>query len=98
MRLTADDCLAAEVAVHRTYLEHAQAALDACIRSAVPFSADTVRAFIPDGIEPHHQNVLPGLFSRASAAGRISPVGYIKPNRRSRHGNSNRLWIGGPNA
>lgn len=98
MTLTADDCLAAEKAVHRTYLEHAQAALDACIRGAVPFSADTVRALIPDGIEPHHQNVIGALFQRASLTGRITRVDFVAPSRRSRHGNRNGLWIKGPKA
>ncbi|NKR60221.1 hypothetical protein GS474_15935 [Rhodococcus hoagii] len=98
MTVTADDCLAAEVAIHRTYLEHAQAALDSCIRGAVPFSADTVRVLIPAGIEPHHQNVLPALFRAASAARRIVAIGYTTPNRSSRHGNPNRIWVKGPNA
>ncbi|WP_275792663.1 hypothetical protein [Prescottella equi] len=98
MTLTADDCLAAEVAIHRTYLEHAQAALDQCIRGAVPFSADTVRALIPDGVEPHHPNALPALFRAASAARRIVAIGYTTPKRASRHGNPNRIWIKGPNA
>lgn len=98
MTLTADDCLAAEVAIHRTWLEHANAALDACIRCAVPFSADTVRALIPDGLEPHHPNALSSLFRAASGAKRIIAIGYTQPSRVSRHGNPNRLWIGGPNA
>ncbi|MGW2095802.1 hypothetical protein [Promicromonospora sukumoe] len=98
MTLTADDCLAAEVAIHRTWLQHASNALDQCIRGAVPFSADTVRALIPDGVEPHHPNALSSLFRAASGAKRIIAIGYTQPGRTSRHGNPNRIWIKGPAA
>ncbi|MBM4716196.1 hypothetical protein GS551_18730 [Rhodococcus hoagii] len=98
MTLTADDCLAAEVAIHRAWLDHATTALDQCIRGAVPFSADTVRALIPHHVEAHHPNAIGALFNAARRAGRIAEVGYITPSRSSRHGNRNRLWIGGPNA
>ncbi|WP_027503324.1 hypothetical protein [Rhodococcus sp. UNC363MFTsu5.1] len=96
MTLTADDCIAAATTPHSRYLEHAQAALDACIRGAVPFSADTVRALIPASAGEGNPNVLPALFLNASKRQRITPVGYIAPARHTRHGNRNRLWIGGP--
>lgn len=98
MTLTADDAIAAATKPHSVYLDAAQAALDACIHGAVPFSADTVRALIPESAGEGHPNVLPALFLNASKRRRITPVGYIAPNRRSRHGNANRLWIKGPNA
>lgn len=95
MTMTADDTLACE---HPTYLAAARDALEQCIRGAVPFSADTVRALIPDHLQPHHPNVLPALFRAASSAGRITAVDYVRPGRRERHGNLNRLWVAGPKA
>ncbi|MCA1008966.1 hypothetical protein LCL87_24920 [Rhodococcus hoagii] len=99
MTLTSDDCLAAEVAIHRTWLDHAEAALDQCIALGVPFSADTLHQFIPKGVEPHHDNAIGAFFNAARRAGRIKHTGrYVVATRGSRHGNRNGLWTRGPNA
>lgn len=95
MTLTADDTIAAETT---DYLDAARAALEACIAGAVPFSADTVRALIPAGLEAHHPNVLPALIGAYSRGRRITAVDYVRPGRKSRHGNLNRLWVAGPRA
>ncbi|OOL30442.1 hypothetical protein GQ85_19850 [Rhodococcus rhodochrous] len=95
MTLTADDTLTCETP---DYLTAARAALEACIAGHVPFSADTVRALIPAGLEAHHPNVLPALFGAYSRTHRITAIDYVRPGRKSRHGNPNRLWVAGPGA
>lgn len=97
MTLTADDCLAAEVAIHHTWLDHANEALDKCIQLGVPFSADQLHAFIPEGVEPHHPNAIGAFFRTAERAGRIKHTGqFVRASRSPRHGNPNGLWIGEP--
>ncbi|MBM4480802.1 hypothetical protein GS982_00100 [Rhodococcus hoagii] len=99
MTLTADDCLAAEVAIHRTWLHHADKALRELIALGAPFSADQLRAFIPEGVEPHHPNAIGPFFRAAEAAGRIQHTGqYVRSSRGPRHGSTNRLWTRGDNA
>lgn len=95
MTLTADDCIAAEYAIHHTYLAHANDALDKCIAGAVPFTAETVRAFIPAGVEPHHPSVIGAIFKAAKAAGRIKAIGWTSTTRATRHGNPIRIWTVG---
>lgn len=98
MTLTADDCLAAETAIHHTWLDHANEALVLLASKGAPFSADQLHAFIPEGIEPHHPNAVGAFFKAAQNAGRIKHTGqYVMASRGPRHGNRNALWIGVPN-
>ncbi|WP_064078351.1 hypothetical protein [Prescottella equi] len=99
MTLTADDCLAAEASIHHAWLEHADKALQELIELGVPFSADQLHAFIPEGVEPHHPNAIGPFFRAAANAGRIEHTGhYRRSTRGSRHGNLNRIYTRGPNA
>jgi hypothetical protein len=98
MTLTASDALAAATTPHGRYLDAAQAALEACIAGAVPFSADTVRALIPAEAGEGGPNVLPALFGVAAKARRITRIDATLSSRRSRNGSRIAIWIKGPNA
>lgn len=97
MTLTPEDCLAAEVAIHRTWLDHTDRALQKLINLRIPFSIDQLRAHVPPGVQPHHDNAWGAYIRAAERAGRIKHTGqYMASSRSTRHGGIVRLWIGGP--
>lgn len=84
--------LAAETAIHRSFRAHAERALAELIRERVEFTAEDVRARIPEGVEAHHPNVLPALIRLAASRGLIEAVGWRQATRPTRHANVNRVW------
>lgn len=85
--------LAAASAPHRPFLHHAEIALARFIREGRRFTAEDIRDEIPEGIEPHHHNVIGSMLSHASQRGDIVPVGVTRATRRSRHSSRNCIWI-----
>lgn len=88
------DVLAADTAVHRSYAQHAREVIDQFIAEGRTFTADDVRAEIPDGIDCHHPNVLPAVFGDLSRKERIVRVGDYFSTRRSRHRGRASVWRG----
>ncbi|QFP97015.1 hypothetical protein SEA_SUERTE_44 [Gordonia phage Suerte] len=84
--------IAADVAINRGYGDHVRAALDELIASGDQFTADDVRALIPEGIEPHTPNLLPAIIGGYAAAQRITCVGMARPSRPSRRYSRNLIW------
>lgn len=59
----------------------------------LPFTADDVRALIPDGIEPHHPNAWGGLFKAHHIAGHITPTTEVRNSRHHRrNAGIQRVW------
>ncbi|MBM7280319.1 hypothetical protein JTZ10_21480 [Gordonia rubripertincta] len=97
-RLRADGTsavVAADVAIHRGYGDHVRAALDELIKSGKQFTADDVRARIPEDVAPHSANVLPAIIGGYAAAHRIVSVGMTRPARPSRRYSRNLVWVRG---
>lgn len=74
------------------YREAALAAIDVLIERGAPFTADDVHPLIPEGLEPHHHNVLPALMRSVSRTGRIEPDGWASSTRPQRHAGYSRRW------
>lgn len=85
--------LAKDSAVHRGYAPYAREVLDRLIDSGQRFTADDVRAGIPEGIEAHSPNVLPSVIGMAARQGRIVPAGFVNSHRPSRHAGRLMVWI-----
>lgn len=83
-----------EATGHKTWQQHADTAVRRLARTGQPFTADTVRAMIPNDIRPAHSNAWGGLFSSWFHRGLIEPVGYTTGSRAVRHQGVQRLWRG----
>ena len=58
-----------------------------------PFTADDVRALIPDGVEPAHPNAWGGLFKAHHIAGHITPTAEVRNSRHpKRNAGTQRIW------
>ena len=90
--------LAAATAVHRRYREVAERVLAELVAEGHPFTVDDVRQRIPDGIQPHHPNVLPSLLGIWAERRLIVPCGEYRSRRRPRRASRNRVWTGRPAA
>lgn len=89
-----DDALAAaeRPASHKDTIHDA---LWAIIETGNRFTADDVRASLPDEARKWltlYPNVLGALFLGHSSAGTIRAVGWAQPRRASRRGNPVRIW------
>ncbi|WP_431889403.1 hypothetical protein [Nocardiopsis alba] len=56
-----------------------------------PFSANTIRDQIPEGVRP---NAIGGRFRHAARRGLIRPVGYVASTDPGTHGHPVRVWQG----
>lgn len=88
--------LAAATAAHRRYREAAELVLAELVADGHPFTVDDVRQRIPEGIQPHHPNVLPSLLGIWAERRLIVPCGEYRSRRRPRRASRNRVWIGRP--
>lgn len=88
--------LAAATSGNRTYRWHAEKALAELIRSKREFTADDIRARIPQNVVAHHANVLPSVIANARSRGDIVPVGRCRTTRPSRHASRNTVWVAAP--
>lgn len=75
-----------------TYAEAARDAI-ARIQPGTEFTADTIRAAIPQHITAHHPNVLPSVFGALASAGTIRRIAETNSTRRTRHASRNGIWI-----
>ena len=58
-----------------------------------PFTADDVRALIPEGIEPHHPNAWGAVFNSHRRAGLITATGRVHNSRwGKRNAGAQRIW------
>ena len=87
-----DSVIAADVAVHRSYSEHAREVIDRFIDEGRMFTAEDVRDAIPVDVEAHHPNVLPAVLGSLASAGRIRRVGEYHSTRLSRRYGRNSFW------
>lgn len=76
------------------WAHHADKAIKQLAATGQPFTADDVRALIPDGLTPAHNNAWGGLFSAWRTNGTITPVGYRQSTHGPRHGGIQRIWKG----
>lgn len=96
-QLTIADALAQEGIARATEASHpdAIAAVDALIAryaaTGQPFSANTIRDQLPEGIRPA---AIGGRFREASRRGLIRPVGYVASTDPRTHGHPVRVWQG----
>jgi hypothetical protein len=88
------DVLAAAVSINRSYRDYAEHSLTILARSGESFTVDDVHRAIPDGLLPHHPNLLGALIGTWAMHGRITRVGEKASRRSSRHSAHNGLWIG----
>ena len=88
------DVLAADSAVHRGYGDHLREAVQTLAHIGDVFSTDDARDLIPDGMEPHHCNVVGAVFRELALAEVIWPVGYVESRRPNARGRAVRLWVG----
>lgn len=59
----------------------------------LPFTADDVRALIPDGIEPAHPNAWGSIFNGHRRAGLITATGRVRNSRHpKRNAGAQRIW------
>ena len=97
VQLTLGDALAQEGMARATTASHPDAItqLDQLIATYAatgePFSANTIRSQIPEGIRP---GAIGGRFRHASRRGLIRPVGYVASTDPGTHGHSVRVWQG----
>lgn len=96
-QLTIADALANEGIQRATEASHPDAitAVDALIaryaKAGEPFSANSIRGQLPEGIRP---NAIGGRFREASRRGLIRPVGYVASTDPRTHGHPVRVWQG----
>jgi len=70
-------------------------ALDALIASGEVFTADDVRARVPERlVGPHHPNLLPAILGSRARHGLIRPVTRYRSSRATRHASRNTVWEG----
>ena len=86
--------IAADTAPHRSYADHARIVIDRLIGEGRTFTSEDVRQGIPEGVEPHHPNVLPAVLGSLASAGRIRRVGEYHSVRASRRYGRNSFWAG----
>lgn len=105
---TADTCLSAGTAVHRTWSTACHHAIRALAATGRPFTAEDVRALaLLDWHQPGQQtldghtigerpshNILPAAMRLAAHEGHIRKVGYRPATRRARRGGLLRIWTG----
>lgn len=68
------------------WAHHADKAIKQLAATGRPFTADDVRALIPDGLTPAHNNAWGGLFSAWRTSRTITPIGYRQSAHGPRHG------------
>lgn len=96
-QLTIADALAQEGMARATEASHpdAIAAVDQliarCAATGRPFSSNTIRGQVPDGIKP---NAIGGRFREAARRGLIRPVGWVASTKQNTHGHNVRVWQG----
>lgn len=76
------------------WAHHADKAVLALATAGEPFTADDIRARIPDGLQPRHNNAWGGLLNAWRHRGLIRPVGYALSRHQPRHGGVQRQWVG----
>jgi hypothetical protein len=87
--------LAADLAGHRLYREDVEAVLDRLAAAGRPFTADDVRAQLPDDVrERMSPALLPAVIRTASSRDEIRALGYSTSRRASRHHGVHRVWRG----
>jgi hypothetical protein len=96
-QLTIADALAQEGIARATEASHpdAIAAVDALIarhaQAGGPFSANSIRSQLPEGIRP---GAIGGRFSYAHRRGLIKAVGWVASTDPRTHGHPVRVWQG----
>lgn len=82
--------------VKEIWLRLASSAVEDLIASGKEFSADDVRAAMPEGLDPHHPNAWGALFNSYRREGLVELVGYRQSTTKSRNGGVLRMWRGVP--
>lgn len=96
-QLTIADALAQEGIQRATEASDPDAitAVDAliakCAKTGEPFSANTIRDQLPEGIRP---GAIGGRFQYAARRGLIRPVGYVASTDPKTHSHPVRVWQG----
>ena len=91
------DVLAADTAAHRRFAEYVNAAIERLIDQGQEFTAEDAHEAIErdhPGVQAHHANVLPAVFSKLRYRQDVRHVGYRRATRTPRRGGTLSVWIG----
>lgn len=86
-----------EAHIRGDWAHHADKAIKYLAATGEPFTTDTIRQHIPDGLTPKHNNAWGGLLSAWNKRGTIRPIGYHQAAHKPRHGGIQRIWQGTKN-
>ncbi|GGM85031.1 hypothetical protein GCM10012275_64750 [Longimycelium tulufanense] len=85
---------AADRAVHRNVGERIKAAIDQLLAEGGEWTAEDVRARLPEGVEPHSPNLLGAIIGNYASRGLIRRVDLRTSRRPSRHAAEIKVWAG----
>lgn len=88
------DVHAADTAAHRGHAATIRNTVLTLAKSGRPFTAETVRAHLPDDCQPHSPNLLPAVIGSLASAHLIRRTGWTTATRPSRRASVLRVWEG----